>query len=615
MSYLEQNLKALEEKDIKLYEAVCHYEKINRHVKSVETIEAKDGNLILQVNCQDKLWTLNSTYHPLAEGERFAEQYKTVKEKSVLLLFGFGNGILPRAICKKLGNGVSFIFYEPSPEIFFHVMEHYDISDLLSMNNLAVFVEDFNTDEFKVCIESQIDYMNYMLFIMDSLPKYKTLFPQAYETVYEAYRYRIEYVKADAYTTKLLGHLTVENNIQNLKYLPDSNCCEDFLGVFPKEMPAIIVGAGPSLEKNIHVLKKAKNRALIVAVDSAIPYLMKYDIMPDILVALDPRKSLDLFADKRLKDIPFAVHTDLSYKVLDKVKTNRVIFATTTNPYYSKLYELAGKKLYQLPSGGSVATLAYGLCITWGFQRVILIGQDLAMTGNQVHVGEEKFTVDTFQRELIPVDGIDGETVYTTKDFYYYLEWFHMAVEYYKDVEVIDATEGGAKIKGTLIMTLEEALDAYCQQEYDISGMIHGVQPAFSNEQKADLYQCLLDSKSCFSKLKREIKEGCNLAERGVTLVKRGKYDPKELANIGKRLDQICKDFENAPEAFLLEREADSREIDLFQDLYDAKENQEDERTRLFEKMQAYYKGLAGAADVVLPLFEQVTEELTRRFA
>ena len=64
----------------------------------------------------------------------------------------------------------------------------------------------------------------------------------------------------------------------------------------PREMPAIIVSAGPSLNENIEELKKAKNKAFIIAVDTAMKPLLRNGIIPDMYAIIDGTKPLELVA-------------------------------------------------------------------------------------------------------------------------------------------------------------------------------------------------------------------------------------------------------------------------------------------------------------------------------
>ena len=106
-----------------------------------------------------------------------------------------------------------------------------------------------------------------------------------------------------------------------------------------------------------------------------------------------------------------------------------------------------GKEIYQLPGGGSVATLVFSLVCHLGFDKIILVGQDLAFTGNKSHAdGTFKETMaveDT--KDFLMVPGNVEKMVPTREDFDNYRKWFEEFIEYWKgikDVQFINATEG-----------------------------------------------------------------------------------------------------------------------------------------------------------------------------
>jgi len=56
-----------------------------------------------------------------------------------------------------------------------------------------------------------------------------------------------------------------------------------------KDVPIIIVSTGPSLDKNIDLLKEAKGRALIISAGSALRPLLMRNIKPDFFAIIDPQ--------------------------------------------------------------------------------------------------------------------------------------------------------------------------------------------------------------------------------------------------------------------------------------------------------------------------------------
>ena len=96
-----------------------------------------------------------------------------------------------------------------------------------------------------------------------------------------------------------------------------------------------------------------------------------------------------------------------------------------------------------------------------GCNPIIFVGQDLAFTENRTH------SKDTFSQDIIEsnsmrnVEDIYGNTIHTSKNLYIYLRWIQNRIAVEKEIEFIDATEGGARIKGTRVMKFSEVIDKY----------------------------------------------------------------------------------------------------------------------------------------------------------
>ncbi|MGB4373702.1 MAG: hypothetical protein WBI93_09015, partial [Halanaerobiales bacterium] len=91
---------------------------------------------------------------------------------------------------------------------------------------------------------------------------------------------------------------------------------------------------------------------------------------------------------------------------------------------------------------------------------------------------------------FLKIKDIHGNDVWTRNDFYYYLVWFNRMISGLKNIDkdkiFIDATEGGARIEGTELMSLEEVINVYCQEEIDtveeLLVKICSYKPVFSEE-------------------------------------------------------------------------------------------------------------------------------------
>lgn len=543
---------------------------------SINTINAKDGTEILEIQSNGKAYRMNSTYRPHAEAEKFAGQYQGLEEGSVLLVFGYGNGIFPRALMKACSERMQIVFYEPSTEIL-RCIKNIDeeLEQIFSEKGYLVAPEKLRDDrwayltgQFPKLLEQLVTYSNYKKIVYTALPKYRDIYPEEYKYFQELIAYRINKFRSNIATAKHMGHDAVVNNIRNLKCIPESYCGDSFASIFPEDMPTIIVSAGPSLEKNVQGLKQAKGKALIVCTDSAIKYLLRQNVMPDLLVTVDPLKPLQLFDDDQIDGIPVVGSPDMNYRILEKLPHSKVIFASSENIYIQQLYEYAGHKLIHLESGGSVATLAFSLCRYWGFSHIILIGQDLALADRQRYAGQGVLPYDE-GCVLLEVEDIYGETVYTPKDYYSYLKWFEQAIAAHPEIRVIDATEGGARIAGTEVMTLQEALSEYGELDFNFGEYMKTVKPAFSDTEKEEVNRQIRDSRNRLCLLLEKLQEGIALSEKGLALCRQGGNGQQLFQPIDAQLQEICEYYNGLEESFFIQREIDATCLEEFVGLFE----------------------------------------------
>ena len=230
--------------------------------------------------------------------------------------------------------------------------------------------------------------------------------------------------------------------------------------------PAVIVSAGPSLDKNLHLLKGRENEIVIIAVDTVLGKLLKNGIVPHFVTALE-RGSV--VYDYHFRGVLDEDHPELKTVVLvvQSVCVPRiagrwpgpVIVVGKRDIVLDR--EVVGGLLggRVIPSGASVAHMGLGLANALGCSAVALIGQDLAFAADgRSHAGQthwEKHSLDmqTPHEERMTVPAFDGGTVETTRIWRYFIDRFsRMASE--MPIPVNDCTEGGALIPGAVVMPL-----------------------------------------------------------------------------------------------------------------------------------------------------------------
>lgn len=536
-------------------------------------VKAKDGTEIIEFYKEDKAFRMNSLYRPYEEAARFAARLMEEASFSIRIVFGFGNGIIPEAVVKECDEHCVLVFYEP----FGQVLDYADgrLENLLSNKQVDVrLVADGRKEHDKICplskfsllLEEIITYSNYRGIQYIALPKYIDLFPDEYYDFEKKIKYRINKIKNNIDTARSMGHDAVVNNIFNLRQVIEGYCLDSFYNIF-KDSAAIIVSAGPSLKKNVSDLKLAKGNIPIICVDTAVSFLLKNDITPDFIVCVDAVKPTALFDEVKKTKIPLICCLDTNYKVLGLMKDSPIIMASTDSSYVQGMYRMYGHDIRRLRSGGSVATFAFSVCQYMGCKTIILVGQDLALEGDQLYVDGIQYANDS-EREIVEIEGIDGKHLETYRDYYTYLLWFEQMIELYPELNVVDATEGGAKIRGSKIMRLREIIKCYADQHIESMDLMRKIEVTFTAEQKRMLYQSLKNSYFRLLELKKILKKGIEIAE-GAERKKGEQKNGSQDAETVQYLDEICKYYNSLEEGYFIQREIDATQLEKLVSLFE----------------------------------------------
>ncbi len=260
-----------------------------------------------------------------------------------------------------------------------------------------------------------------------------------------------------------------ENMLQAFYLLNENYVAGQLFRAIPvRDIPVIIVSAGPSLMKNCADLKRVRNRAIIIAVAHAMRTVFQHGVIPDMVAFSDAHRFdyMDFDSESR-------------YMLLSSVFSDRALQQKYNGNIVYHGFELAEQffscqRAQAEPPArlntGSVATDVFSLFISAGFKRIILVGQDLAYASDGNSHTDWESEYGTYERNGLQcfVDGISGKKVKTRKDWEDFRRVFESIIKEHKDVHVIDATEGGALIHGTEIMTLKNAIDRYCIKDYPV---------------------------------------------------------------------------------------------------------------------------------------------------
>ncbi|NLL36512.1 MAG: motility associated factor glycosyltransferase family protein [Fretibacterium sp.] len=290
-------------------------------------------------------------------------------------------------------------------------------------------------------------------------------FEELQEKLRETITVRLQMLGNSAEDT-LLGIRQIALNAPWILFGPSlQTIAEDFRG-----RPFIWVASGPSLDKNVHLLKENRDRAVIVCADTAVRKLLGLGIQPHIAVSLE--RVLDVYDYMERTWVEFPEETKkilyISQSVcvpeLVKWPGPHVIVGKKELPIDQWINQglLHGDMLH---SGLSVAHMGLWLASGMGASSLALIGQDLAfaedgsshaaVTISEEHREEEKARGQTGGLEL---PGALSDTVRTTEIWLLFLRLIEQYIPLL-GVPVFDCTEGGARIEGTTLKTLEDWME------------------------------------------------------------------------------------------------------------------------------------------------------------
>lgn len=269
--------------------------------------------------------------------------------------------------------------------------------------------------------------------------------------------------KKEAIEDFFIGYQSVKNQLQNLKRNFWRNVKKyDFSIDNLKNLwigkNIFLIAAGPSLDKNILELKRKPSNSIFIAVGTVCKKLLKLGIRPDFIIITDALESTYAQIEGlEEEDIPLLVLSTVYYKIVDTYKGKKYLICQKG---FKEAEDLAREKEWMtFQTGGSVSTTAIDIAIQFCCKRMIVVGLDLAYTDYASHATETINWTISDERGKRIVEGMDGKQVYTIKNLDIYRKWIERRIAEEKEIEFIDATEGGAKIAGMKIMALKDVMN------------------------------------------------------------------------------------------------------------------------------------------------------------
>ena len=543
MDLYNTNLAAFQERYADLVKVLKHAGSGNCLV-----VKAKNGAPTLKIKLQDKEVFIHSAYDPQKEARRWAGEV-TVQPGDMLNVFGFGMGYHIIELVKKVPADANIIIIEPNPAHLNLAMAHLPLADLMTRENVHLVLGE-DIPALKRAFIRFVDlYRLDRVKTASYLPLTRTCadaFQPFFQTVYD--QLLIQYVNIS--TVLFYSFQWTKNFFANLK---DTFINPGVASLFGKlaGKPAILVSAGPSLTKNVHLLEKARDKAFILCVGSALRVLLNRGIQPDLVLSVDGSEAnFRHFQNLPEHRLPLVFDPVLHYGIVENYRGPKFIALCSDLVLKTMNFFIREEKGF-LKVGPSVANVSLDLLRKMGADPIIFIGQDLAYTGGVSHASGTSHDTKTVadlenSNKLLEVEGFDGGRVLTDRPFYTFIKWFESYMAEHPETTYINATEGGARIPGTVGMTLQEALDKYCRRKKSYAKMladIHGSYRGPSEADMAGLLEKLRDTRDQVAKIKKTARQGLKKSESLAALYKNGMPDLAEVDKILVSLDKVDREI------------------------------------------------------------------------
>ncbi|MGR6689802.1 motility associated factor glycosyltransferase family protein [Campylobacter jejuni] len=417
-------------------------------------INLKDtsDNTFLYENAIDELNSMLNTYN---------DKYLLYP---VLYFYGFGNGILFKALLQNK-NHQHIVVFEKDIEIIWIMFHILDFSNELQSARLMVLqTSSLDIEFFSNFCSSKPFFQFSRIYFLELMSHY-------YERFHEDIL-GLNKKLAENFKNSIVSHgndpLDALQGIEQFVYnLPQMITHPSYKELLSKRKgisdTAIIVSTGPSLTKQLPLLKKYASKATIFCADSSYPILAKHGIKPDYVCMLERDEIVAECFNNDFgefdKDIVFIVKSVTHPHTIKYLqKNNRAFILVSTYASFIQYLKLDYFGYFNM--GFSVAHMNFLLTIHLKYKNIILIGQDLAyakdgQTHSQgfihanLHNGDYERDLDKFSTTAYGGNGkVQSSEIWTLFRHNFEKDIVNIKMNYH--ITTYNCTEGGARIEGTI---------------------------------------------------------------------------------------------------------------------------------------------------------------------
>ncbi|ECR1497087.1 TPA: motility associated factor glycosyltransferase family protein [Campylobacter jejuni] len=436
----------------------------------------------------------------------------------VLYFYGFGNGILFKALLQNKHHQ-HIVIFEKDIEILWIMFHLLDFSYEIKKNKIIIF----DTNEINIK-----DY-EMLTFTKPFVSFLRIYFLELSSSYYEKMNKDIKKVNKNLmeyFTKAMIGYGNdpldalqgIEQFVHNLPKMLTHSSYKELISKRKKlSKTAIIVSTGPSLTKQLPLLKQYANKATIFCADSAYPILAKHNIKPDYVCMLERTEITAEFFNHDFKDFD----KDIVFICASLVHPNAIAYLEKNNREYILASRFLNFSLFiachnygYFDQSPSVAHMSYTIAADLDHENIIFIGQDLAYAKNGDSHPQEYQNSSTFESnmyEKIECLGYGGKNYVKTHSIWlFFKQIIEQFILKYPHINTYNCTEGGARIEGAI----EQSFGSICNKL-----LLNNLNKPFTKLEKPNIQKQNEFMLKAYAKIYKSIKHCMKFKKHTLTII------------------------------------------------------------------------------------------------
>ena len=447
--------------------------------------------------------------HHESEKEHF-QKFLQVKEIDVLYIYGLGLGYAYYFLKEwlKADSSRDLVFLEDDPGIIVSFLQTKIASPLLEDRQVHIYF----MDDMEECAKELSDLFPVRKVEISALPFYRKEKSEKFERL-RLQIFRKTVLSESIFLDRLHSYIPFRNLLFNLRHFPYSFLTNSLVGAFEK-VPAVICGAGPSLEQSIETLKELQTRAIVIAGGSTLASLSHYGIRPHFGVLIDP--NLEEYHRMRSNwnfEIPLLYATRVCPEVFDTMNVQpgyiRAGIGGMGEMWMDEKFHIQDRLLGASLNDEAISVTTISVCLAheFGCDPIIMTGIDMAFTAKKQYAegiwGFQSISIEDLERKKLVESRIFQKKDRNNNEVYTSVKWLMESsslsalAKSHPEKTFLNATQGGIGIEGVEYMPLDQVSEKYLGREYDflswIDSLIRQTRMGISKEDVNDQIVVLHD--------------------------------------------------------------------------------------------------------------------------